>query len=74
MVRCLSASFTAACGPPVMRSGAPASTFTSTSCGLPERLVTSSAMVARSPGAMKRGMFSSATSGAATTISVSVLA
>jgi len=70
-VRCWSASLTGALLP-VILSGAPASTLTLTSCALPDRLVTSSAMVALSPGAMKRGIASSATIGAATAIRRSV--
>ena len=73
MRRCLSASVKGGFWP-VMRSGEAASICTLTTCGAPDRLVTSSAIVALSPGAMKRGIDSSATSGAATIISVSALA
>ena len=56
-----------------MASGSSASSLTVTFCGEPLRLVTSSAIADWSPGVMKRGVFSSATMGAATTISASVL-
>ncbi|MNS58260.1 hypothetical protein D3C72_911750 [compost metagenome] len=72
VVRCLSFSVTVRT-PSVMASGSSASSLMLIFCSAPLRLVRSSAMAAWSPGVMKRGVFSSATIGAATTISVSVL-
>ncbi|CUI64441.1 Uncharacterised protein [Achromobacter xylosoxidans] len=72
VVRCLSLSVTVRV-PSTMPTGSSASSLTVTFWSEPLRLVTSSAMAAWSPGVMKRGVFSSATIGAATTISASVL-
>ncbi|MOA05866.1 hypothetical protein D3C78_1254760 [compost metagenome] len=72
VVRCLSLSVSVRT-PSGIASGSSASSLTVIFCSAPLRLVTSSAIAAWSPGVMKRGVFSSATIGAATTISASVL-